>query len=1272
MLSPRPGRYISIQVQLAADHPGLLEGLDEWLKLGLIAEREVRDLCQRQLSCAISVPEVSLTLEAAVATPVSEAVVPQLVHPTSTEFSQPAPIAAPKPSWVNQFLTRLINEVSVIWLLCLGVFLVVVSSAVLAASQWQQVSAAGQYSILLAYTIAFIVAGFWLGQRPQLQLTAEMLKITSLLIIPVNFWMMDGFKLLYSPTGIGLALIAAIGLSGAILALLPKTDATLAQRLAVVGLSWLHWGWGWPGVPLWATYAGCIGTSLVLLNPQQRSPAIAPAAGQTTAGTRRIQSIHIVLPFGVLLLLFRAGVMAAVPIAQLGLAIGLCGWLLSWLARDRPTSALWHWLGGGLLLCGGLASVNAEPPWQALLVSGLGLWLIGYYFRRDRQPLALVGLVGVALIAGTLVVRMVPSEVRGAMLSAIVGMVGSQGMPEALYGLNLYPYLLGMGGVVSWLQRQERPSPPNLAWTAYSLTGLLGAGAIGFSIANPVLRSLLLWLMWFPSAWALRRSGQPIAIYGIHLLGLAAVCSTLDNVAPYLTVQQWGIAALVGMTLEWLALLLLARFSTWQQSTWYVGMGWATLGYLLLLTATGLGERGAGGTALAIPIMLGVLPFFTQFRWPEQALGLSIASMIAVQVLTFETVEVRLAGLALSALLMLLNTVRRPNVLIAALSVGFGLTFGYATSWEVLSRQDFHPWVMLSAVSIASLFGLRHLVNLRDWPIRAPVQFALDGWASLLTFWVSLPLLLYCLWVTEDFTQGRLPQLWMYPAASFLMLTALLYRYWQAPAPGWLLGIAGLVEVSLVCTLKYALGQSLQTVAIATLALGLAIVLGSEVWVRRTGQPYHWSGHIIPLGYGLFGWLLGHTDWSASTGLYTLALAGIALGVGRRRPALLPVTILGLLAISAGAFELLLYPLLQAEVGQPGEGCVALAGLALALALTYRVLERWGPRILNLPPHALSILGDFHWGLGTLFLLFALPLGLSATSERVWSAELLLLGGYALFQGRRQSAWTYAGLVELYAAVGHILYTTVPGATLLPWASAITSTLSLVLYSLPWARWGWSKQPFLQVGLVVPAVVTLLTADRVNISSLLLSGSFYGWMAFFAQTPRLGYIALFFANGAALKLLDVLQLTGRIWVASLIGLSLLFIVQMEPALRSPSRRNIRHLLRCFAAGLIAVTVLYESDTYFWPGLLAIVLSLGLIGLGLFLRVRAFLYVGTLAFLARVLRMIWLFVTEESLVLWALGIALGLLLIWIAATFEARRSQMTTLLQYWVTALEEWQ
>jgi len=41
-------------------------------------------------------------------------------------------------------------------------------------------------------------------------------------------------------------------------------------------------------------------------------------------------------------------------------------------------------------------------------------------------------------------------------------------------------------------------------------------------------------------------------------------------------------------------------------------------------------------------------------------------------------------------------------------------------------------------------------------------------------------------------------------------------------------------------------------------------------------------------------------------------------------------------------------------------------------------------------------------------------------------------------------------------------------------------------------------------------------------------------------------------------------------------------------------------------------------------------------------------------------------------LWALLIVLGLALIWIAATFEARRSQVSALLQYWLSELNEWE
>jgi hypothetical protein len=47
-------------------------------------------------------------------------------------------------------LQSLAEELSVRWLLFLGVFLVVLSSGVVAASQWERFPAVGQYGVLFA------------------------------------------------------------------------------------------------------------------------------------------------------------------------------------------------------------------------------------------------------------------------------------------------------------------------------------------------------------------------------------------------------------------------------------------------------------------------------------------------------------------------------------------------------------------------------------------------------------------------------------------------------------------------------------------------------------------------------------------------------------------------------------------------------------------------------------------------------------------------------------------------------------------------------------------------------------------------------------------------------------------------------------------------------------------------------------------------------------------------------------------------------------------
>ena len=48
------------------------------------------------------------------------------------------------------------------------------------------------------------------------------------------------------------------------------------------------------------------------------------------------------------------------------------------------------------------------------------------------------------------------------------------------------------------------------------------------------------------------------------------------------------------------------------------------------------------------------------------------------------------------------------------------------------------------------------------------------------------------------------------------------------------------------------------------------------------------------------------------------------------------------------------------------------------------------------------------------------------------------------------------------------------------------------------------------------------------------------------------------------------------------------------------------------------------------------------------------------------------VAQQSLLKWAIGLGVGIILIWIAATFETRREQIRTLLYSWTEALAHWE
>ena len=106
--------------------------------------------------------------------------------------------------------------------------------------------------------------------------------------------------------------------------------------------------------------------------------------------------------------------------------------------------------------------------------------------------------------------------------------------------------------------------------------------------------------------------------------------------------------------------------------------------------------------------------------------------------------------------------------------------------------------------------------------------------------------------------------------------------------------------------------------------------------------------------------------------------------------------------------------------------------------------------------------------------------------------------------------------------------------------------------------------------------------------------------------------------------------------------------------------------------LIGLTAIFQADI--GPAIfvvLSLLISFGFIGLGLVTRVRAYLYTGTLTFALQILRTIMMFVGTDGRLLWAVGIMLGISLIWVAATFESRRAQISELLTHWSDRLASW-
>jgi hypothetical protein len=1303
-MSSSPERPLKIHLTLPSSHPQLLEGLDLWLRLGLISDAQVRQLCRENLTCRVVLqPETQPEPQVAVAT-TRQPEIPLIAS------LPPQPQKATQPNFVTRMLQSLGEELSVRWLLFLGVFLVVLSSGVLAASQWERFPAAGQYGVLFAYTLTFWGLSFWTGRQDNLRLTTQTLLIVTLFLAPVNFWAMDSFGLWQNPVNLLAVAIAAPILTIITVLLcdnrtvLPNSRTRRLPLINILALNYLHWGWQLPNFPLIAVYAAMIGTTIITVSHNRQQPLTITENQAEQRSNISKNLFTTVIVYSLILLLSRAIFVAGVNVNQLGLAIGICGWLINWLIQKAGSrrqeaggensvsvtspypSLPWEVLGSLLLFLGWAVSV-VDYPWQALAVSGLALWYVSQRLQRYNLQFDLAVIFTIGLQSIWLGWRLVPAEMQQWAIASGTYLSKAQNEPWALLSVALFPYLILMVALCDRLRRSEKR---DLADFGEALALIFGTALTTISTVNPTLRSLNLVFSTITLAVVTkRRSPSPTPlVYLTHFIGVLALFSTIDWILPNLPNYLWAGIVLAVMVAEWVFSL---GNGVWQKSAWHIGLGLSILSFVLLVVTLASAWYGVnpkqenwGAIWLITPLTLTVLASRTTAQRRTTRSFLSLLAVAMAQFLTLPVPETRLIGLAVGTGVMYANTRYLRNQSTAGFTIGLGLSLLEALLWQGipgLPRLAVAGWFVVGAIATLSLWLARTVLQRRENELAVIYADASDKWAIALC---SVELVMLTLHSTLVYQGAVAPGLW-YLVATAITLCAIVYRSWREPTNWAFYGIGWCVELLIAEVLGFG-ERSIIRVAIANIALGLCTQLLGEWW-RRKSHPERLpsSLHILPLVYGAFSVLLRLNSFTETTGLFTLGVALIVIGVGRRHPDFKPLLYLGIIGVSISAYELLFYQMSQAKGGGLGDGLIAMSALGTSIMLVYSRLSPWLSQYLRLTLQEIKGIAHLHWAWSSLLLMAAISLPIQNNRlVGLGTGGLLII--YAIFQGRRsadslprvfgristEDMWVYLGLLE-FAGMRVYWRETAVGqwiaGPLVPWNGAIACLIAYFLYSLPWENWGWSKKPWQLAAYIWPLVILWETRLQVYSITLVLAAVFYIILARVSDNIRVSYISVALIDWALFKWFYDLRLIDSLWYVGAIALSILYIAQVDTQLRLPEYKASRHTLRLLGSGLICGwAILFHQHIPFIPG----ILSLIAIFAGLALRIRAFLYVGTATFLITGVYQLVIFSLRYPFLKWIIGLLVGIALIYIAANFETRRTQLNNLLRNTSDNFQEWE
>lgn len=1260
-------RKINLEIDLDLDNPELLQGLQNWLDLGLINDLKVKNISQKHLTCTL--PET-----VSVKPPVTEEsanLVKKSLPVAVNSVTETENVKDKKKNIFVNLWNRFYQEIAVRSFLFLGIFLVVTSSSILAATQWNNFPDWFQYFILFSYTLAFWITGFHTQKKENLALTSQTLQAISFLLIPINFWTIDSFVWTSGFLGGLISAIALFALSY-IYFFSNKNKQKILIIINFLILSYLQIGWQVNNFPLLAIYGGVISLVLTILTSKNK------------------QSTNYVL-IAFIILLTRGIFIENIPLNELGLVIGICGWCLTQLSishsnqtettsETKFTASLLHYFGYIFLFFGWFISLINNLKWQALAINFLVLsfcyqQLIRYWRKRDLIVMFVVGLHSSILFDSFFP----PLQLLNIPLA--------NEYPSSLLGITTIPFLLTWIVFTGWLYKKNQPK---LALLADKL--------------NIFLLLMLTWISWFnpfsriinlsystPTLIYLSFRSQNLRkplTYLSHFYGLLTIVNLINYVFTYiiptnLTAQQWAIIYLALTVIELCFSCRKANVTNkatiWYQSCWYFGLALATISYILFgheseFMLNNQVSNNLNNLWLLTPITLTFVGSRNSGKRRLDSIHSSFIALILGQALSIFYPVTEIIGLGIATVLMVFNTYYIPSPLFAASNFVFGFFFLITL---LSGKISFENWFIIWSCVIASL-----------WLLPIVFQSTLNKLAQLYMkvaeYWAIFISGLELLIITSKYLSPQPFFQWQLMVASILIGLVMTIRYRQKPNYYVVLGISWTLEITLI-EFCLAINASRLQLAIGNIILGfLALILIN----RLKNYPFYRFLSIAPLVYAIVAICLRIDSLTQYTGLITLGASIIGIGVSYFQSQRKFITYFSIAGITLSFYELIAYQVSLHSQFNIIDGCTTLALVSAFFAFFYRFFAWWlrfknKSSSLNIPRSRILLIAHTHWGLAVLTHAFSIALSefifvqLQPKLNPVSLVISVFLAVYGVFQARdtqpedndslAKDIWVYLGLIEFFSGVIHARLIFKQLAFLDSYSAIFLVIFCAIIYKLPWDNFGWNVKPWRHISTISPALIIFVTWEDISIFNLIMVALFYIFVAIEKNNIRWSYFSCFLIDWAIARWLWENGIEDSFWFMSLIGLTFIYIAQFDPHLKSNPRD--RHYFRLFGSGTICLfAVLLHQNA---GGLLPISISLGFVLLALATQIRAFLYVGTISFCLTIFYQVTVLLSTYSFLKWIIGLTSGIVLIIVAANFEQQKDNFKNIWQNYLAELKSW-